>query len=49
LHAAQAALVKVTHKELLPAELLETIRTELFALREEILHLMKEFRGQGKD
>lgn len=45
LHAAQAALVKVEERGLLPAEDLERTRTELFALREEMLRLMEEFRS----
>ena len=44
LHAAQAALAKVTPKNLLPADTVVASRTEFFALREEILRLMKEFR-----
>jgi hypothetical protein len=48
LHSAQAALVKVGEKKLLPQEDLERIRGELFAIREEMLRLMGEFRkGQG--
>ena len=46
LHTAQAALENVTKKGLLPAELLASTRGEFFALREEILRLMTEFRGQ---
>jgi hypothetical protein len=46
LHAAQAALELVAPKHLLPADTLNATRTELFALREEILRLMEEFRGQ---
>jgi hypothetical protein len=45
LHAAQAALEKVAPKQLLPAEIVEFTRAELFSIREEILRLMKEFRG----
>ncbi len=48
LHAALAALEEVASKNLLPMELLATIRTEMFALREEILRLMEEFRGPSK-
>jgi hypothetical protein len=44
LHAAQAALVNVEQKQLLPAEDLEKTRSELFAIREEMLRLMEEFR-----
>jgi len=47
LHNAQAALEKVTGKNLLPGEKLTGVRTEFFALREEILRLMTEFRGQA--
>jgi hypothetical protein len=43
-HAAQAALVKVEEKQLLPPEDLERTRAELFAIREEMLRLMEEFR-----
>ncbi len=46
LHAAQAALEHVAAKNLLPAETLAENRTELFAIREEILRLMDEFRGR---
>ncbi len=46
LHAAQAALEKVAGKHLLPAEVITRTRTELFALRTEILRLMEEFRGR---
>ena len=46
LHAAQAALERVAVKDLLPAETLVENRTELFAIREEILRLMDEFRGR---
>jgi len=46
LHAAQAALEKVVPKNLLPADVLATTRKELFEIREEILRLMEEFRGQ---
>jgi len=45
LHAAQAALEKVVARNLLPADLITTNRNELFAIREEILRLMEEFRG----
>lgn len=44
LHAAQAALEKVASKNLLPTETVATTRAELFAIREEILMLMEEFR-----
>lgn len=46
LHAAQAALEKVAPKNLLPVEVLATTRKDLFQIREEILRLMEEFRGQ---
>jgi hypothetical protein len=46
LHTAQAALESVTKKELLRAEILASTRREFFALREEILRLMTDFRGQ---
>jgi hypothetical protein len=46
LHAAQSALEKVAPKNLLPADALDSTRAELFGIREEILRLMKEFRGQ---
>ncbi|MEK7684937.1 MAG: hypothetical protein AAB466_05910 [Verrucomicrobiota bacterium] len=46
LHAAQAALEKVGPKNLLPAETIASTRAELFAVREAILQLMEEFRGQ---
>ena len=47
LHAAQAALEKVAPKNLLPTETVGTTRAELFAIREEILRLMEEFRRSG--
>ena len=46
LHTAQAALAKVAPKNLLPAGTIAALRAEFFALREEILRLMAEFRGQ---
>jgi len=46
LHAAQAALEQVTPKNLLPADTVAATRAELFAIREEMLRLMKEFRGK---
>jgi hypothetical protein len=46
-HAAQAALKKVAPKDLLPAETVTATRAELFAIREEILRLMEEFRRAG--
>lgn len=45
LHAAQAALEKVAPKNMLSEETIATVRTELFGIREEILKLMREFRG----
>lgn len=46
LHTTQAALAKVAPKNLLPAGTIAALRAEFFALREEILRLMAEFRGQ---
>jgi hypothetical protein len=46
LHAAQAALEKIAPKKMLPDETIATVRKELFALREDILKLMREFRGE---
>src|SRR2546427_1355817 len=46
LHAAQSALEKVAAKNVVPADALDSTRAELFGIREEILRLMKEFRGQ---
>jgi hypothetical protein len=43
-HAAQAALEKVSPKDLLPAGTITATRAELFAIREDILRLMEEFR-----
>jgi hypothetical protein len=45
LHNAQEALATVTAQALLPRQICETARTEFFAIREEILRLMQEFRG----
>jgi hypothetical protein len=47
LHAAQGALEKVTPKKVLPEDTVETVRKELFEIREEILRLMDEFRGKS--
>jgi hypothetical protein len=47
LHAAQAALEKVTLKKMLPEDALASVRVELFAEREEILRLMREFRKES--
>ena len=44
LHAAQGALEKVVPKNLLPPGTLVSTRAEFFALRQEILRLMSEFR-----
>jgi hypothetical protein len=46
LHAAQAALEKVAVRQLLPTNTVGFTRSELFAIREEILRLMTEFRQQ---
>ena len=46
LHAAQSALERVGPKKLLPDKALASTRVELFSIREEILRLMREFRGQ---
>jgi hypothetical protein len=48
LHAAQAALEKVSAKKLLPAKFIDVNRNELFAIREETLSLMRRFRGKGQ-
>jgi hypothetical protein len=45
LHKAQAGLESVAPKRLLPDDLVAQHRRELFEIREEILRLMKEFRG----
>jgi hypothetical protein len=45
LHAAQAALERVSSKNLLPAPIVSTTRAEFFSVREEILRLMTTFRG----
>jgi len=47
LHAAQAALEKVTQKKSLPTRTTRSLRAEFFALREEVLRLMEEFRNNG--
>ena len=47
LHEAQAALEKVAAKKLLSPEALTSTRAELFAVREEVLRLMNEFRRQS--
>lgn len=46
LHTAQSALEKVAAKNLLPAAALSSTRAEMSGIREEILRLLKEFRGQ---
>ncbi|MCD6049027.1 MAG: hypothetical protein K0Q55_430 [Verrucomicrobia bacterium] len=45
LHKAQAGLEKTAAKKLLPEEVIRENRQELFAIREEILRLMEEFRN----
>lgn len=47
LHAAQAALEKVAPKKLLPEKVISSTRAELFAIRDEILRLMTEFRKKS--
>jgi hypothetical protein len=44
-HAAQGSLERLTAKAILPAAIASITRAELFAIREEILQLMEEFRG----
>jgi len=46
LHKAQAGMEAVAPKKLLPPEIINRSRTELFEIRESILKLMDEFRGQ---
>jgi hypothetical protein len=46
LHKAQAGLESVAPKKLFPENLIAESRRELFAIREEILRLMDEFRGR---
>lgn len=48
LHNTQAALEAVAPKKILQPGVINTVRSELFALREEILRLMQEFRGQDR-
>lgn len=48
LHRAQGALERVAPKGTLPVATVDRARTELFAIREEILRLMQEFRGQSE-
>ncbi len=45
LHECQAAMAKVAEKKLVPAAVMTEAGTELFAIREEILRLMPEFRS----
>jgi hypothetical protein len=44
LHASINASEKVAEKKLLPADKLESFRTELFSIREEVLRLMQKYR-----
>jgi hypothetical protein len=48
LHRAQEGLAAVTNQKLLPPQLCDSTRTEFFAVREEILRLMQEFRGHPR-
>jgi hypothetical protein len=48
LHKAQEALAAVTSQKLLPRSLCDSTRIEFFAVREEILRLMQEFRGHPR-
>ena len=50
LHKSQAALERLAkrRKKLLPEKLVAAARKELFAIREEILKLMDEFRGRSQ-
>lgn len=48
-HAAQAALERVTTRRLLPEDLLQTTRADFFSLRDGILRLMQEFRREAAD
>jgi hypothetical protein len=45
LHQSVSAAEKVGGKNLLDSERLESFRADLFEVREEILRLMKRFRG----
>ena len=47
LHKAQAGLEAVSTKNLLPNELIAESRQELLEIREGILQLMDNFRGQA--
>ena len=42
----EAALERVVSRKLLPKEITDEVRAELFVIREEILKLMQEFRSQ---
>jgi hypothetical protein len=46
LHKSIAAAERVAQKNLLPSERLESFRTELFGIREEMLTLMQKYRGK---
>ncbi|HEY4283921.1 MAG TPA: hypothetical protein VGM62_12720 [Chthoniobacterales bacterium] len=46
-HKSIAAAERVAQKKLLPADRLETFRTEQFGIREEMLALMQKYRGKG--
>ncbi len=48
LHQAQAALEKVASTKALPKETTGPLRKEFFALREQVLKLMEEFRGKRR-
>ena len=48
-HTGQAALEQVNLKALLPPATIAFVRAELFAIREEILRLMGEFRGRDQE
>lgn len=47
LHATQAALETVASRRILLSGITDSLRTELFRIREEILHLMQEFRRKA--
>ncbi|MBA4149129.1 MAG: hypothetical protein H0X66_13530 [Verrucomicrobia bacterium] len=46
LHNTQAALEAVAAKKVFPSDLSDSVRSELFSIREEILRLMQEFRAK---
>jgi hypothetical protein len=48
LHMSQAGLEALALKKLLPDTMIPEIRKELFAIREDILRLMDEFRGRSR-